>query len=146
MIFIKHLQFEIQGCFHPKYIWFNILTTIFWHENVKCYELHKIMKQNDVHFINILNRFQTTSQTNEKIHFMNNFYLRPPSTHYHIYFTQTLKPIPITNLYITKHLVKYLNFLQNIFILKHVHFISNYHCYNLTLMVSIINWCLKNIC
>jgi hypothetical protein len=121
--------------FSSKKIRFNILTTIFWHENFKCYELHKIMKQNDVHFVNILNRFQTTSQTNENIH----LYLRPPSTHYHIYFTQTLKPIPITKLHITKHLVKYLNFLQNIFILKHVHFISNYHCYHLTLVVSIIN-------
>jgi hypothetical protein len=54
--------------FSSKKIRFNILTTIFWHENFKCYELHKIMKQNDVHFVNILNRFQTTSQTNENIH------------------------------------------------------------------------------
>jgi hypothetical protein len=36
------------------------------------------MKQNDVHFISILNRFRTTSQTNEDIHFMNDFCLRPP--------------------------------------------------------------------
>jgi hypothetical protein len=36
------------------------------------------MKQNDVHFINILNRFQTTSQTNDDIDFMNNFCLKPP--------------------------------------------------------------------
>ncbi len=43
--------------FSSKNIGFNILATKFWHENVKCYELHKIMKQNDVHFINILNRF-----------------------------------------------------------------------------------------
>jgi len=38
----------------------------------------KIIKQTDFHFINILNRFQTTSQTNENIHFMNNFCLRLP--------------------------------------------------------------------
>jgi hypothetical protein len=36
------------------------------------------MKQNDVHFISILNMIRTTSQTNEDIHFMNDFYLRPP--------------------------------------------------------------------
>jgi hypothetical protein len=40
--------------FSSKNIEFNILTT---NENVKCYELHKIMRQNDVHFISILNRF-----------------------------------------------------------------------------------------
>jgi len=38
------------------------------------------MKQNDVHFINILNRIQTSSQTNDDAHFMNNFCLRPPPT------------------------------------------------------------------
>jgi hypothetical protein len=51
--------------FSSKNIGFNILATIFLHENVKCYELHKIMWQNDVHFINILNRFLVSSQTNE---------------------------------------------------------------------------------
>jgi len=40
--------------FSSKNIEFNILAT---NENVKCYELHKIMRQNDVHFISILNRF-----------------------------------------------------------------------------------------
>jgi len=35
------------------------------------------MKQND-HFIDILNRFQTISQTNDDIDFMNNFCLKPP--------------------------------------------------------------------
>ncbi len=61
MIFIKHLQFKIHG-----FIGFNILTRKNWHENIKYYELHKIMKQND-HFINILNRFRTISQTNDDI-------------------------------------------------------------------------------
>jgi hypothetical protein len=40
--------------FSSKNIRFSILTTKFSHENVKCYELHKIMRQNDVHSINIL--------------------------------------------------------------------------------------------
>jgi hypothetical protein len=35
------------------------------------------MKQND-HFINILNRFYTASQTNDDIDFMNKFCLKPP--------------------------------------------------------------------
>jgi hypothetical protein len=45
------------------------------------------MRQNNVHFINILNRFRTVSQTNEDIHFMNDFYLKHHQciTHYHIY-------------------------------------------------------------
>jgi hypothetical protein len=30
------------------------------------------MRQNDVHFINIFDRFRTPSQKNEDIHFMNN--------------------------------------------------------------------------
>jgi hypothetical protein len=37
--------------YSSKYIGFNILATNFWHENVKCYELHKIMRQNDVHLL-----------------------------------------------------------------------------------------------
>ncbi len=35
--------------------------------------MSNVMKQNDVHFINILNGFQIASQTNEDIHFMNDF-------------------------------------------------------------------------
>ncbi len=41
-------------------------------------------------FINILNRFQTTSQTNENIHFMNDFCLRLPlmdNTLPHLFYT-----------------------------------------------------------
>jgi hypothetical protein len=36
------------------------------------------MRQNDVHFINILSKFQTTSQTNDDIDFMNNLCLKLP--------------------------------------------------------------------
>jgi hypothetical protein len=36
------------------------------------------MRQNDVHFISILNRFQIASQKNEAIHFINDLYLKPP--------------------------------------------------------------------
>ncbi len=41
------------------------------HENLKCYELKKIMQQNDLEFINILNRLQLTSQAYEDINFIN---------------------------------------------------------------------------
>jgi len=48
------------------------------------------MKQNDVHFISILNRFRIASQTNEDIHFLNDFYLKPPpmdNTLPHLFYT-----------------------------------------------------------
>jgi hypothetical protein len=70
---------------------------MFLHENVKCYELHKIMRQNYVHFINILNRFQIASQTNENIHFMNNFCLTPPP------MDNTLPQLFYTNLKTNAH-------------------------------------------
>jgi hypothetical protein len=72
--FYQALLVQDSWVFSSKNIGFNILATNFLHENVKCYELHKIMRQNDVHFINILNRFQIASQTIENIHFMNNFF------------------------------------------------------------------------
>jgi hypothetical protein len=39
------------------------------------------MQQDDINFINILNRFKTASQTIEDIKFMNNNYLRTPLMH-----------------------------------------------------------------
>jgi hypothetical protein len=124
--------------FSPKNIGFNILAIIFWHENVKCYELH---------FINIVNRFQIASQTNEYIHFTNNFCLRPPpmdNTLPHLFYTN-LKTIADNKIVYEKNLVKHLNFLQKIFILKHV-LISNCQCYHLTLVASIMNRWFKKIC
>jgi hypothetical protein len=55
---------------------FQNLKPKLWHENIKCYELKQVMKQNDINFINILNRFQTTSQTFEDINFINKFVLK----------------------------------------------------------------------
>jgi hypothetical protein len=77
------------------------------------------MRQNNVHFINILNRFQTVSQTNEDIHFMNDFYLDHHQciTHYHIYSTQTLKPIPIKKIVYNKTPSKTFKFLT-----RYIHF------------------------
>jgi hypothetical protein len=69
--FYQTLPIQNSWIFSSKNIEFNILTKNIWHENVKCYELHKIMKQNDVHFTK--NKFPTASQTNENLHFINNF-------------------------------------------------------------------------
>jgi hypothetical protein len=41
--FYQALLVRDSGIFSSKNIGFNILGTIFLHENVKCYELHKIM-------------------------------------------------------------------------------------------------------
>jgi hypothetical protein len=50
--FYQVLLVQDSWIFSSKNIGFNILTTNFWHENVKCYELHTIMRQNDDHLIN----------------------------------------------------------------------------------------------
>jgi len=55
------------------------------------------MKQNYVHFINVLNRFQTTSQTNKDIHFMNNLCLKPS------WMDNTLPHLLYTNLKTNAH-------------------------------------------
>jgi hypothetical protein len=47
----------ISWIFSSKNIGFDIFASIFWNENVKCYKLQKIIKQNGVHFISILNTF-----------------------------------------------------------------------------------------
>jgi hypothetical protein len=123
--------FQDSWFFSSINIGFNILAINFWHENVKCYELHKIIRQNYVHFINIVNKFLIASQTNENINFMNNFCLKPPlmdNTLPHLFYT-ILKLLPITNLYMKKHMVKHSNFSQKIFILKQV-FIANCQCYH----------------
>jgi hypothetical protein len=36
----------------------NAIASNFWHDHIKCYELNTIMRQNDLMFINILNRFR----------------------------------------------------------------------------------------
>jgi hypothetical protein len=73
---------------------FNILGIMFWCENIKC---HELMRQNDLHFINILNRFWISSQTNENINFINNICLKPPP------MDNALPHLFYTNLKITSH-------------------------------------------
>jgi hypothetical protein len=77
------------------------------------------MKQNDVHFINILNRLQTVSQTNEDINFMNNLCLRPPpmdNTLSHLFYTN-LKTIAHNKIVYDKTLGKTFKFFA-----KGIHF------------------------
>jgi hypothetical protein len=57
--------------FKPKKNGFNILITKFWHENVKCHELHQIMWQKNTPK-KIPNRFQTTLQMIENVNFIEN--------------------------------------------------------------------------
>jgi len=57
---------------------FDVLGTNFWHEYVKCYELNQVMQPKNEIFINILNKFRTTSQTFEDIKIINNIYVKPP--------------------------------------------------------------------
>jgi hypothetical protein len=54
------------------------LGTNFWHEYVKCYELNQVMWPKNENFINILNKFRTTSQKFEDIKSINHIYVKPP--------------------------------------------------------------------
>jgi hypothetical protein len=58
---------------------FNIIAFNYWLEYVQCYELQKVMWQDDINFINILNRFQIAPQTIKNIQCMNNNCLKTPS-------------------------------------------------------------------
>lgn len=62
--------------FKPKTIVFTILGTSFCHEHVKCYELQQVMRQHDEIFIDILNRFQTTSYIIKDISFYEQMLLK----------------------------------------------------------------------
>jgi hypothetical protein len=130
--FYQVLMVQNSWDFSSKNIGFNILATKFWHKNVKCYELHKIMRQNDVHVINILNRFQIASQTNENLHFVNNLCLKPPpmdNTSPHLFYAN-LKIIAHIKIIYDKTPSKTFKFLTKKYILKHVLFISNCQCYH----------------
>ncbi len=56
---------------------FDVLGTNFWHEYVKCYELNQVMRPKNEIFINMLNKFRTTSQTLEDIKIINYIYVNP---------------------------------------------------------------------
>jgi hypothetical protein len=70
------------------------------------------MRQNNINFINILNRFQTTSQTFEDINFINKTCFKTPpmdNTLPYLFYTN----VKITThkiIYFIQHLVKHLNF------------------------------------
>jgi hypothetical protein len=76
--------------FKPITNTFNTIALNYWLEYVHCYELEKVMQQDDMNFINILNRFKTSSQTIEDIKCMNNNCLRTPlmdNTLPHLFYT-----------------------------------------------------------
>jgi hypothetical protein len=122
---------------------FNILGILFWCENRKCYELKKVMKQNDLHFINILNRFWISSQTNENINFINNICLKPPP------MDNALPHLFYTNLKITSHnKTLYERFL---FVVQIVHFETCASHFKLPIFPNhiggfIMNYYYKKIC
>jgi hypothetical protein len=58
--------------------------------SIKCYELHMVMRQNDMKFIHTLNKFRTMSHTQININMLNNTYLctRPYDSKIpHLFFT-----------------------------------------------------------
>ena len=58
----------------------NTIPYSFWKDNVKCFELKQVMRQDDNVFMSILNRISTCFQTNNDIsHFNNRFYRDPPN-------------------------------------------------------------------
>jgi hypothetical protein len=49
--------------FKPIANTFNNITLNYWLKYVQCYELQEVMRQDDINFINIFNRFRAASQT-----------------------------------------------------------------------------------
>jgi hypothetical protein len=56
----------------------NAIAPNFWYDHIKCYELNTIMRQNDLMFINILNKFRRAIHTVEDIDIINNLCLKEP--------------------------------------------------------------------
>jgi hypothetical protein len=76
--------------FKPITNTFNTIALNYWLKYVQCYELQGMMSQNDINFINILNRFRNASQIIENIKCMNkNCWKTPPmdNTLPHLFYT-----------------------------------------------------------
>jgi hypothetical protein len=69
---LSTLSLEFISNFNLMY--FYVLTTNFWHKNVKCYELKQVMWQTDLEFIYVLNKIWTISQTCKNMDFINKNY------------------------------------------------------------------------
>jgi len=81
-------------------------------KNVNCYELKQVMRQNDLEFISILDKFSTTLQTSKDIEFLNKICFKIP-------------PIDNTLPYLFYTNVKTIQHNKNIFekkMVKHSHF------------------------
>ncbi len=64
--------------FKPIINTFNSIVINYWSKYVPCYELKQIIWQDDFDFIDVLNKFRTTSQITTNIKFMNQNYLKIP--------------------------------------------------------------------
>jgi hypothetical protein len=67
----------------------NSLAPNFWNDCIKCYELITVMRQNDPHFIDILNRFRKGTHNITDIHTMNNLCFKQPPNNFtipHLYY------------------------------------------------------------
>jgi hypothetical protein len=62
--------------FKPKLHGFNILGINCWHYHVKCYELHQVVRQNNINFIHVLNWFRTATHPIKDISYINNICLK----------------------------------------------------------------------
>jgi hypothetical protein len=79
--------------FKPSSDGLNELAPNFWVQRVECLELIQVMRQQDVQFIGILNRFRTAIQTEHDIQCINRLcYRSPPSdmTFPHLFYTNVL--------------------------------------------------------
>jgi hypothetical protein len=56
----------------------NAIAPNFWHDHIKCYELNIVMRQNNLMFINILNRFRKAIHTVKDIDIINSLCLKEP--------------------------------------------------------------------
>ncbi len=122
----------------------NILGTNLWHENIKCYELKQVMRQNDINFINTLNRFRTTSQTFENINFINKtcFKAQPmDNTLPYLFYTNDKTTTHNNNVFHIRVNQTFKFLAQDIYILTHVLFISNYQLFQVKQTIFIMSCC-----
>jgi hypothetical protein len=88
--FYQAPPFRNSWIFKPITNTFNIIVLNFWLEYVQCYELQEVMWQDDINFINILNKFKIISQTIKDMKCTNNNCLKTPpmnNTLSHLFYT-----------------------------------------------------------
>ncbi len=66
--------------FKPKWNSLNCLAKNFWFNHIWCYELHQVMQQTYEQFVNILNRFRTSTHTKMIYLHLMQYVLKCPQT------------------------------------------------------------------